>query len=158
MKYFKISQYGSGSIVTIPDITEDELSNAYRVIARQIDDPKDKEFLNFYEKPYPAISRKLKNALRPYLPEVIGIPVSLTNRPLELIVIYWLLNLGLVENQGIGTSGELVMKLDDINNSSKKLFKTRIGLREYVIADFDVVEVILRNSIKDIQFTEITVI
>jgi len=156
LKYFKISQHEiTSNIVTIPDILESELTAA-RGLVRQIDDPKDKEYLNFYENPYPIISHRFKNAIRPCLPEALGIPMSLANRFINLVVIFWILEMELVENQGIDENAGLIIKHDDI--ADRKLFKTKTGLRDHVIADFDIIELLLRNSITDIGFTEISVI
>jgi len=165
------------NIVTIPNINESELTTAQGIV-RQIDDPKDKEYLNFYERPYPIISDKLKGIIEPYLPKSIGLPMSLANADLKLVIIYWLLDLDVVENQGVksaakgsrtenqdsentglksgfNTIPKIILKISDI--AGKKLFKMKIGLKEYVIADLDILEIILRSSISDIGFEEISV-
>jgi len=157
LKYFEISQHGGSAdkIVYIPEIAERELDNAHGIV-RQINDPKGKEFLNFYGMPYPIMSDKLKNTLKPYLPDAIGIPLSLANPSLNFVVIYWLLNLELVDNQGYNADKRLIINSSDI--SSKKIFKTKTGRIDRVIVDFDIAELILRSSIVDIQFSEISVI
>ena len=157
MKYYKVSQYdgSENKIVYVPNIDKSELDNANGIV-RQIDDPKIKEYLNFYEKPYPIISDKLKNILRQYLPHSIGIPLSLANPSLKLVVIYWLLSLELVENQGYESNRRLIVNCNDIGN--RKMFKTRTGRRDHVIVDFDIAELILRSSVSDIQINEISVI
>lgn len=156
MKYFKISQHKIiGNVAAMPDITESELG-AKRGIVKQVDDLRDAAYLNFYEKPCPIVSSKFKDALRPYLPEAIGIPLFLTDKTSNSSVIYWLLKPEPVKNQYIEANAALVLKLDDI--AGQKLFKASAGFKEHVIADLDITELILRNSISDICITEVQVI
>ena len=169
MKYYKLSQYNGNmsNIITIPNISEDELGVS-QITTKQIDNPKDKEFLNFYENPHPIVSQKLKSALEMYVPAAMEVPMPLTNPSLKLVIMYWFLNLDYAENQGIVSSAKISNTKSDANEASKisikidgigerKIFKTKIGIKDHIIADLDVVEIILRNSIVDIQFTEIAI-
>jgi len=136
----------------VPSISIEEASGSHGIV-KHIEDPTNKILLNFYENTSPIVSDKLKVALKPYIPEVIGIPVHLAHITLKFGAIYWILNLEPVSCKTGGS--KMCFESDDIKE--KKLFKVKLGLRNYVIVDFDIAELILRNSITDILFEEVIV-
>ena len=156
MKYFKISQFNDkgNNIITIPNIKEDEIKTSFGVV-KQIDDYEDKVFLNYYEKPYPMVSRALRDVLRPYIPKVLDISVSLTSQSLKMVVSYWILKLEQIKSQIENSQKtEIILDIQDIKD--KKMFTARAGHIGHVIINLEIAELILRNSISDIQLDEIT--
>lgn len=153
LKYYKISQYEKMSnFIKIPSITTEEAETAYGLV-KHVENPKNNILLNFYTSPLPIVSDKLKGVLEPYLPEVIGIPLTLASMSFDIGKVFWLLKLDSIPCEQTGA--RIHFNLDDIDD--KKIFKTKTGQREHVIVDFDIVELILRSSIVDFEFSEVSV-
>ena len=153
MKYYKISAGSKiSNYIAVPNISVEE-SKSINGINKRIESPEGRVFLNFYENPLPIISNKLKLIVEAYSQDIIGTPLALTNTDLRISNLYWILSLNQVDCK----KGSNKIAIDYENIKGNKIFAVKKGLRTHVIVDYDIVELLLRNEIFDVDFEEIII-
>lgn len=153
MKYYKISQSSiTSNIVKIPYIDESELKDVYGLVKEIKKGEGSGLLLNFYENPFPIVSDELKKVVYAFDGSCISHPLALANMDKKGLVLYWILRLTQIKCK---SQESIVINRDDIG--SKKIFKVKLGVRNYVIIDFDIAEEILRKEIVDIDLKEVEI-
>lgn len=151
MKYYKVNQIkDSNYIINIPKIKKEEVENNLAIV-KQINKNDLSIFLNFYEEPFQIVSDDLKQSIERIDESLIYKPIAITDIKVNFSKLYWILNLDMI-----------VLNMSDRNLSiplekRKKIFKVKKGMFEHVIADIDIVELILQKSFMDIDFEEVQI-
>lgn len=146
MNQIKDSNY----IINIPKIKKEEVENNLAIV-KQINKNDLSIFLNFYEEPFQIVSDDLKQSIERIDESLIYKPIAITDIKVNFSKLYWILNLDMI-----------VLNMSDRNLSiplekRKKIFKVKKGMFEHVIADIDIVELILQKSFMDIDFEEVQI-
>jgi hypothetical protein len=152
LKYYKLSQCKhETNVIHVPNIDVKELENSLGFV-RQIKESENSIFLNYYEKPIPIVSDKLKKTIQLHQPDAIRQPLALANMHTKFFLQYWALNLSTIDYRN---EKSIVLKKEDIEN--KKIFKVKLGATEHVIINLDLAESMLLTLNVDIELEEVEV-